>query len=68
MDIFAADEIASGVRPSTEQLMSPSPTLSLSDFKAEVSQTFLPIDLISILEYRSFGPSLKSVSGCAGCC
>lgn len=37
VDIFAADEIASGVSPSTELLPSPSHKISMSDFKAEVS-------------------------------
>ena len=38
VDIFAADEIASGVSPSTEPLAaSPSHTMSMSDFKADVS-------------------------------
>jgi len=37
VDIFAADEIASGVSPSTELLTSPSYKISMSDFKAEVS-------------------------------
>jgi len=42
VDIFAADEIASGVSPSTEQLLaSPSHTMSISDFKADVSTTCL---------------------------
>jgi len=37
VDIFAADEIASGVSPSTELPASPSHSISMSDFKAEVS-------------------------------
>ena len=37
VDIFAVDEIASGVSPSTELLASPSHKISMSDFKAEVS-------------------------------
>ena len=37
VDIFAADEIASGVSPSTELLASPSHTMSMSDFRADVS-------------------------------
>ena len=38
VDIFAADEIASGVSPSTELLASPSHKISMSDFRADVSQ------------------------------
>jgi len=37
VDIFAADEVASGVSPSTELLTAPSHRISMSDFKAEVS-------------------------------
>ena len=36
VDIFAADEIASGVSASTDLLQSPSHRISMSDFRAEV--------------------------------
>jgi len=48
VDIFAADEIASGVSsPSTEMLASPSHTMSMSDFKADVGSFFLLLHAVN---------------------